>query len=162
VMNNPDRPPLRFTPMKLFLSSALALLVAFLLSGCGAPPPDEEQIRARIDGMVEALAERNGRRVLAPLAEDFTAETWDMDRRGMRLLLEREMRAHQRLAARVYDLSVEIHEGSRASAEFQVILTGGSGLIPQRGRWYKVRTGWRLDGSDWMLISASWEDVIGR
>jgi hypothetical protein len=41
-----------------------------------------------------------------------------------------------------------------------VVLTGGSGLVPERGRWYKARTGWRRDGSDWMLISVSWENAI--
>lgn len=136
-------------------------VLAGLLAGCSAPLPDEEKIRQRLDGMVDGLAERNARAVLAPLADDFSADTWNLDPRGARLLLEREMRAHQRLRARIHDFSAELHGDDRASAEFRVILTGGSGLIPERGRWYRVRTGWRREGSDWMMISASWEDVVG-
>ncbi len=133
-----------------------------VLAACGPPPPDQEQINQRIDDMIEALSERNARAFMAPLADDFSAETWDMDQRGIRLLLNREMRAHERIRARVYDRSVELHGAARATVEFHAIVTGGSGLIPERGRWYRVRTGWRKDGSDWMLISASWEDIAGR
>ncbi|TVQ36535.1 MAG: hypothetical protein EA370_08040 [Wenzhouxiangella sp.] len=148
----------RFLPVSAGL---LVLLLAMVLSACAPPLADEEQIRQRLDEMVDGLAERNARAVLAPLADDFSAETWNLDPRGVRLLLQREMRAHERLRARIHDFSVDLHGQDRASAEFRVILTGGSGLIPERGRWYRVRTGWRLEGSDWMMISASWEDVVG-
>ncbi len=140
----------------------LLALLALVLTGCAPPAPDEEQIRQRLDDMAEGLADRNVRAVMAPLADDFSAETWNLDPRGVRLLLQREMRAHERLRARIRDFSVELHGEDRASAEFQVIVTGGSGLIPERGRWYRVSTGWRREGSDWMLISASWEDVVGQ
>lgn len=146
----------RLVPGLLLLALAGCLLVA-----CSDPLSDEAQIRQRLDSMVDGLAERNARAVMAPLADDFSADTWNLDPRGVRLLLEREMRAHERLRARVHDFSVELHGQDRATAEFRVILTGGSGLIPERGRWYRVNTGWRRDGSDWMIISASWEDVVG-
>lgn len=142
------------------LAACLALL--FLLAACGAPSTDEEQIRQRLDDMVEALAESNARAFMAPIAEDFGSDTWNLDLRGVRLLLQREMRAHERLRARLVDVSVQMHGEDRASAEFNAILTGGSGLIPHRGGWYQVKTGWRRDGNDWMLISASWEEVIRR
>ena len=146
----------RLVPGLLLLALAGCLLVA-----CSDPLSDEAQIRQRLDSMVDGLAERNARAVMAPLADDFSAATWNLDPRGVRLLLEREMRAHERLRARVHDFSVDLHGQDRATAEFRVILTGGSGLIPERGRWYRVNTGWRRDGSDWMIISASWEDVVG-
>jgi hypothetical protein len=145
------------------LRTCVGLLVAlFLLAGCSPPSSDEEQIRQRLDDMVQALADRNARAFMAPIAEDFGSETWNLDLRGVRLLLQREMRAHDRLRARLVDVSVQMHGEDRASAEFNAILTGGSGLIPHRGGWYQVRTGWRRDGNDWMLISASWEEVIRR
>ncbi|MFU8833063.1 MAG: hypothetical protein ACNA7J_13055 [Wenzhouxiangella sp.] len=140
----------------------LAGVMLVLLTACVSPAPDEEQIRQRLDDMATALAERNARAVMAPLADDFSAETWDLDQRGIRLVLQRELRAHQRLRARIFDLSVEMHDHDRASAQFHVVLTGGSGLLPEQGRWYRARTGWRRDGPDWMLIALSWEDAIAR
>jgi hypothetical protein len=138
------------------------LVLLFLLAGCASPTSDEEQVRQRLDDMVQALADRNARAFMAPIAEDFGSETWNLDLRGVRLLLQREMRAHDRLRARLVDVSVQMHGEDRASAEFNAILTGGSGLVPHRGGWYLVKTGWRRDGNDWMLISASWEEVIRR
>lgn len=134
----------------------------FLLAACGSPSSDEEQIRERLYDMVQALADRNARAFTAPIAEDFGSDTWNLDVRGVRLLLQREMRASERLRARLVDVTVQMHGEDRASAEFNAILTGGSGVIPNRGGWYQVRTGWRRDGTDWMLISASWEEVIRR
>lgn len=144
------------------LRLALCGLVVACLAACGPPAPDEEQIRQRIDGMTTALAEGNARALMAPLADDFGTETWNMDPRAVRLLIQREMRASTRLRARVFDMDVTVHGNQRASAEFQAVLTGGSGLIPDRQGWYRFRTGWRKDDGEWMLISAAWEEVIQR
>jgi len=136
-------------------------LMALSLQACSPPPPDEERIRNQLQGMTEALQAREPAEVLEPLAEDFVGETWDLDRRALRLLLRREMLAHEQLRARLFDIEIDLHSAERATATFQVLLTGGSGLIPSEGRWFRVTTGWRQDG-DWQLISARWEDVIGR
>lgn len=140
----------------------LALVVLGLLAACGPDAPDEERIRARIEGMQTALSEGNVRAFVAPLAEDFTAATRNLDRRAARLLLRREMMVHDRLKARLADIEVTLHGEDRATATMHAVTTGGSGLIPDTGGWYRVTTGWRLDDDEWMLISASWETVAGR
>jgi ketosteroid isomerase-like protein len=145
------------------LSPRLGLVgLLLLLVGCGPGTPDEEQIRAELRNMAEALAESDVRGVLAPLADDFSGVTWDLDQRAARLLLQRELRAREQLRARIFDIDVEMRGESRAVAEFQVVLTGGSGLIPETGRWYRVQSGWRRDGNDWKMVSAEWEPVAGR
>jgi hypothetical protein len=111
--------------------------------------------------MTSALADRDARAVMAPLADDFYGETWELDNRALRLLLQREIRARDQLGARLFDIDIEILSEDRARATFQALLTGGSGFLPSEGRWFRVETGWRRDG-DWELISASWDDVIGR
>lgn len=149
--------------MRSILATSLSVAVISLaLSACGPTGPDEERIRDEIRGMAQALADSDVRGVLSPLADDFAGVTWDLDQRGARLLLQRELRAHEQLRARVIDIDVEMRGESRAVASFQVVLTGGSGLIPDTGRWYRVESGWRLDGNDWKLVSAEWEPVAGR
>jgi hypothetical protein len=133
-----------------------------MLSACGERTPAEEAIRERIEGMRSALGEGRTRSFMAPVADDFTALGRDLDRRAARLLLTREMMAHQRLKARLFDLEVELLGDARARATLHAVVTGGSGLVPDTGSWYRVTTGWRLDGGEWMLISAGWEPVAGR
>lgn len=143
-------------PSRILLTALVTLLLA-----CGPRLPDEDRIRNALQRMTQALVDREASTVLEPLAEDFVGETWDLDRRALRLLLRREMLAHDRLRARLFDIEVDLLSPERASANFQVLLTGGSGLVPSEGRWFQVETGWRLD-DDWKLISARWENVIGR
>jgi hypothetical protein len=138
-----------------------AFLTLLLLTACSRPPA-ETQIHATLSDMAEAVEEADVSAFLAPIAEDFAGDTWQLDRRGARLLLMREMRAHERLRARLVDIQIEFPTADRATASFQAVLTGGSGLLPEDGGWYRVETGWRLDGGDWKLISAGWERVIGR
>lgn len=139
-------------------SAAGLLAVAIMvLAGCSDPTPDEEIIRGHLDYMAEALEEQNARRFMEPLAEDFTATTRDLDRRAARLLLRREMVARERIRARTSGLEIQFHGEDRATARFRAVLTGGSGIIPDDGRRYRVETGWRRAGGDWELISAEWE-----
>lgn len=138
------------------------LLAVSVLTACGPPPPDETQIRERIRAMQAALAEGSVRDFMAPIADDFTAPTRDLDRRAARLLLRRETMAHDNLRARLADIDVELRGEDRATATMHALTTGGSGLIPETGSWYRLTTGWRRDGGEWMLISASWETVAGR
>jgi hypothetical protein len=147
--------------LRLVCSVLLALVFSTALPGCSPALPDEERIRALLQGMTQALEERETSKVLAPLAEDFVGETWDLDVRALRMILRREMLAHDRLRARLFDIDVDLLSENRAQVSFQVLLTGGSGLFPSEGRWFQVETGWRLD-DEWQLISARWEDVIGR
>ena len=141
--------------------SLLAVVLLITLAAC-ARPDDETRIRQHLDAMSTALADGHRRAFMAPLAEDFAAETWDLDRAGVQLLLVREFRQHQRIRARVFDIDVELFEDDRATASFQAVLTGGSGLLPEQGSWYRVSTGWRRSDTDWELIQARWERVAGR
>lgn len=142
--------------------AGLALLWVLLLGACSEPPPAEVQIRGRIEGMQNDLGEGNARSFMAPIAEDFTAATRNLDRRAAGFLLRREMLAHEQIKARLVDIEVEVQGEERATATMHAVVTGGTGLIPDTGGWYRLTTGWRLDDGEWMLISARWETVAGR
>lgn len=138
------------------------LAIVLLLAACGDLPPAEQRIRERIESMRMDLADGKVRAFMAPVAEDFTAATRNLDRRAAGLLLRREMLAHDSLNARLADIEVELQGEARATATMHAVVTGGTGLIPETGGWYRLNTGWRLDDDEWMLISARWETVAGR
>jgi len=146
--------------MRMARSPLVILPVLIWLVACSRAD-DEVRIRAHVDAMAAALSAADTRAFMAPLAADFSAETWDLDRRAVQLLLLREFRSHQRIRARVFDVEITVFEDDRASAGFQAVLTGGPGWVPEQGGWYRVTTGWRRDGADWEMISARWERIAG-
>ena len=36
------------------------------------------------------------------------------------------------------------------------LITGGRGIIPERGQLYEISTLWIRDGNDWLLLKAEW------
>lgn len=153
-------------PSRLCRNSIGWLIAGFILVAqvvsCSSPAPVEEQIRARISMMQKALSDGKARAFMAAVADDFSGPDGHFDRRSAQLLVQREMMAHKRLRARVTNVSVEERGPGRAVAEFDLVATGGSGLLPEAAGWYRVQTGWRVDGRRWMLVSASWRRVAGR
>jgi len=134
-----------------------ALLVLLLVAACGEDLGDETRIRNAIEGMTEAIERGNVQAFMAPVADDFAAVNGGLDRRGLGLLVRRERLAREAIRVRRGDTEVELVGNARARASFRVLATGGSGLLPDEGRLWRVETGWRKDQGEWKLISAEWE-----
>ena len=136
--------------------AGLAALV-LLLCGCGPELDDEARILHIIDAMTEAVEQGDVANFMAPVADDFVAVNGRLDRRALGLLVRRERLARDSVRVRRVDTEVELVGQSRAVASFRALATGGSGLLPDEGRFWRVETGWRRDGDEWKLISAAWE-----
>lgn len=135
---------------------AAGCLAALLLAGCGPTLDDESHIEQTIDEMTEALERGNVSDFMAPIADDFMTANGRMDRRALGLLVRRERLARDAIQVRRLDTRIEIIGETRAIASFRALATGGSGLLPDEGRFWTVETGWRREGSEWALISAEW------
>ena len=134
----------------------LAALV-MLLFGCGPELDDEARILRTIEAMTEAVEQGDVDDFMAPVADDFVAVNGRLDRRALGLLVRRERLARDSIRVRRVDTEVELVGESRAVASFRALATGGSGLLPDEGRFWRVETGWRRDGDEWELISAAWD-----
>lgn len=128
-----------------------------LLAGCGPELDDETRILRTLDTMTEAVEQGDVEDFMTPIADDFVAVNGRLDRRALGLLVRRERLARDSIRVRRVDTRVELVGDSRAVASFRALATGGSGLLPDEGRFWRVETGWRRDGDDWALISAEWE-----
>ncbi len=144
MANEPDRGP--------WLAAML-----LLLAGCGPELDDETRILRTLDAMTEAVEQGDVDDFMTPVADDFVAVNGRLDRRALGLLVRRERLARDSIRVRRVDTQVELVGDSRAVASFRALATGGSGLLPDEGRFWRVETGWRRDGDDWTLISAEWE-----
>lgn len=147
----PDR---RFCPR--FPAWAVLALPVLFLSACGAPPPAEQRILETLQSMEDALEAGDVSAFMDPIAEDFIAEHRALDRRALALLVRRERMARDRIAVTRTDPTVELHGETRATARFNALATGGTGLLPDEGQLWSVETAWRLDDGEWRMISAGW------
>lgn len=142
------------------LAALLAVALAAALAACGPRGDDETRIRRTLDEMTEAIEQGDVGAFMAPVADDFVGGDGRLDRRGLGLLVRRERLAREAVRVQRFDTEVELVGETRAVATFRALATGGSGLLPDEGRLWRVETGWRLDGGGWRLISADWTSAL--
>lgn len=139
--------------------SCLAVL-ALALAGC-AGDPDEAALRARIDALQADGEAGRLSELMDAIADDFVGQGGSYDRQQLRLMLLATTRRFQQIGVTRLDTRIELR-GAHASADLKLLLTGGSGgLLPEQGRTMNLRTRWRVDGSQWMLIEANWDGELG-
>jgi len=140
---------------------ACVLCLIFLLAACGQKLDDEAQIERTLTAMIQALEYGDISDFMAPVADDFVAVNGRLDRRALGLLVRRERLARDAISVQRLDTRIEVlaldSGDARAVASFRALATGGTGLLPDEGRFWSVETGWRRDGDEWMLISAEWD-----
>jgi len=137
-----------------------ALALAVLVAACGAEAPAADRIAARLDTMSAALVDGDVGDFMDAVADDFIGGDGRLDRRALGLLVRRERLARSQISIQRFDTEIEVTAQGRARATFRALATGGSGWLPDDGRLWRIETGWRLDGGEWMLISADWEATI--
>jgi hypothetical protein len=135
---------------------ALCLLtVLSALPACQRTPP-EQRLRERVSQMQQQIQAKEIAQVMDSVAEDFSGND-AMDRTALQHLLRAQVLSRQEVGATLGPVAVTL-QGQTATASFEVIVTGGSGaLLPETGAAYSVQTGWRADGDDWTLYTASWQ-----
>lgn len=136
----------------------MALCFLTLLSGllaCQRTPP-EQRLREQVAQLQQQIEAKEISQAMAAVAEDFSGND-AMDRAALHNLLRAQVLSRQTVGATLGPITAVV-QGDTATASFDVILTGGSGgLIPETGAAYSVQTGWRADGNDWKLYTASWQ-----
>lgn len=141
--------------MRPVLLISLVLLAA-LVAACSRTP-DETRIRAAIGAMEAAVEARQPRDFMGYVGEDFAGQDGGLDRPALHNLLRAQFLRNQAVSVLIGPIDVTLH-GERASARMSVTVSGGAGLLPERGAIYQVDTGWRRSGGDWMVVSATWRE----
>lgn len=112
-------------------------------------------MRDGIEQMEQAAVNKDASALFDPFAEDF-AGSGGMDRDSFRRYVQLIWLQQKDVGVKTGPLNVKLMD-ERATVDFTVVLTGGHGFIPDDGRIYQVQTGWRLEGDEWKLISATWK-----
>jgi hypothetical protein len=142
------------------LKPAVIGVVALLgLVACGPKSTVEEQIEANIAAM-EAAGEAGERGAfMEHVADGFEAREGRMTRDDFRRFLFLQINQQRRIRAQLFPITVEEQGPNLAEARFNVLVTGGAGLIPDDGQLFSVRTAWVLEGGDWLLWRADWTPI---
>jgi hypothetical protein len=144
---------------KIFILPAymFVLLLLVPVSACTKTPP-QEAILANIQSMQEAAENKEPRKAVEYLAENF-AGNHGIDKMGLRRIMAGIFLQHQNINVAITRMNIEINplDPYRASMDGVVILTGAANILPQDGRMYKVTGEWQLQDDEWMLVQARWE-----
>ena len=136
------------------------LMTLLLLAGCGDEMTVEQQIIAAILEM-EELAEAGKRaEFMGKVAGEFNGQLGTLSKLEFQRFMIMQWNQHNRLHAQLFPIEVRELGPGMASAEFNALITGGRGLIPDSGQIYSIRTRWIEDDGEWLLVSADWEHAI--
>lgn len=138
----------------IFTSWIVVLIMAIVVTGCDRSPP-EERLREAVPSLQRAIEAGDAAGTRDWLADDFVGPDGLDPEGARRLVLLMHMR-HRNVDIHLGPLQVELQD-RHARVGFTALVTGGAGaLLPEQGRLYNVRTGWRLEDEDWRLSSVDW------
>jgi hypothetical protein len=139
---------------------AIALiLVLLMLSSCSDEMTVEQQIIATIQEM-EKRAEAGERAgFMEMVAGEFSGQLGSLSKLEFQRLMIMQWNQHSRLHAQLFPIFVRELGPGMATADFNALITGGRGLLPESGELFSIHTQWIQEGSDWLLVSADWEPV---
>ena len=128
------------------------------LSGCHRTP-DDVAVRRAVHATVAAAEAVDVSAFADQLAEDFTGNGGELDRRALVNMLRLVRLRHEAIHALLGPVTVE-PRGDRYVVRFTVTLTGGGQLLPSDLGVYQVESGWRLDHGGWVCYTARWKRSI--
>lgn len=162
-----QQPP-KANPLAVFFPSAprwfsvgLALWLALFLQGCESPP-DQTLVKQHIRTIAEALEEKKSSTVLDFIDDDFLSAE-GKDKKWAKQMLTFHSLRNQNISASITQLSVTADDqfDDVLHSDFTVLLTGGQGLLPERGQVYRVKIWWRKKSGDWLITRAEWDKPLG-
>lgn len=142
--------------MRFVLSIAFT---ALLLAACGEKLSVEQQVIAALRNMEYAAEEGQHLEFMSYVSDAFSGQQGSMDRREFHRFMIFQINQNRRLQAQFFPIYVQESGENMASAHFKLLVTGGAGLLPDRGQLFEVETQWQRDGGDWLLNGADWEPV---
>jgi len=147
------RPMIRLSKTGCLLLTAM--LCAAILPGC-RHTPDEVQVREAIAAVAQAAQAGAAGDVVAPLSDDFDGNAGELDRPALANMVRLVALRGEHVGVMLGPVTIE-HRGARMVATFEVTLSSGGRLFPDRLGIYQVESAWRKQHGKWRCYTASWK-----
>ena len=133
------------------------VLFVLLLAACNEDLSVEQHIIANLRAMETAAEQGEHLEFMAYVADSFQGQYGSMDRRAFHRFMIFQINQNRRLHAQFFPIHVQETEPAQAQAQFNLLVTGGGGLLPENGQLFTVETQWLLTDENWELSGADWE-----
>jgi hypothetical protein len=120
---------------------------------CSSKSP-EDRVQEVIEACQKAAKEHRPGGVLEHIAQDFRDHGGN-SRDLLKAILLREMLANKRLGIYITTNEVKV-SGTEATANLKVVVTGSSGLIPERADGMTIKLKLRDKDGKWEIYFAEW------
>ena len=127
----------------------LLVLLCLCLIACSKPAP-EQALRDTIGQLQQAAIKKDASAFFEPFAADFSGSD-GLDRDNFHRYVQLIWLKHKDIGVNTGPLDVTLMD-DRATVNFTVALSGGQGLIPDKGPTYQGKQVWRPEGDKWLLI----------
>ena len=144
----------KMTLMLLIRLFIMLIVSTFLLPSCSSET-DEQRLNTALAGLFSAIENRQRSDVRQYLSKDFLAQRKQGRADAERIMLL-YFRQNQNISIYRLQQDVKINK-DRAEITLIVMVTGSSGLLPERGNRYQVDMLWRKQSGGWLLSNVNWE-----
>lgn len=134
---------------------ATALLA---LSAC-TTDPDLQYLRNAVGTMSVAAEQHNANGILAYIDNSYRGTGGN--RAGVTNLLQRHFSYNKNINLVISDIEISIADDKQtAKVNVRVLMTGGQGKLPERGRLSAIKSHWKKFNNEWRVIDAQWKPVL--
>lgn len=138
--------------------ACLCLLASLLLFACSKPHSDEQQIASAIEQLQQATEQKQLGKVMQHFSDAFLGNRY-LKKAALQARIYFHFRHNRRI--KVYVSNIDIHlDEQQARVSCHLLLTGSQDIMPDKGRLYRIESGWRKDKGKWRIFQADWQDVI--
>jgi len=138
----------------------ITMMVAGLFCAGCAGDPDQAALEATIAAAQAAAEEGEMGEVISIVAEDFVGQGGSYDRLLLRRMLLAIRLRHSDVSVSRVSTEYEV-DPAFATVKMKLLLTGGTGVLPETGRLMSLETRWRVEDGQWRLTTAQWDGIGG-
>lgn len=133
----------------------ISVLMGGLLFGCAEQQSDEAMIQAQIDTLQKAIEAHDRGRFMSVIDESYHDQL-DNDRKSLQRMVLGLFLRYKDISVYTSANQIDVKQ-IRAEVQSQVVVTGGSGLIPENARHYQVLSCWKKVDDTWLLSCLEWQ-----